>query len=135
MNRFGHMDLRVTDLAAAAPFYEALMTALGYVRTYHGHGWHVYATEDALPGAAYVAVTEAPDHVPNANRVAFWSPDDADVDRIAAIVKAAGARDMEGPAAQPYGPGPYYAVYFTDPCGNRFEVYCRQAPPETYAVS
>lgn len=128
MNRFGHIDLRVPDLAAAAPFYDALATTLGYVRPYHGHGWRAYASEDELPAAAYLAVTESPAHRPNENRIAFWAPDRADVDRVAAAVAAAGARELEGPELQPYGPGPYYAAYFTDPAGNRFEVYFREAP-------
>lgn len=128
MNRFGHVDLRVPDLAAAAAFYDALMPALGYTATYHSPEWRGYATTDALPAAAYLAVTEAKDHVPNANRLAFWAADDAEVDRLAAIARAAGARDFEAPEMMPYGPTPYYAAYFADPGGNRLEIYCRQPP-------
>lgn len=128
MNRFGHLDLRVRDLTGAMPFYEALTHALGYTRPYHGPAWKAWANEEPLPHAAYIALTEAPDHLPNANRVAFWSPDRADVDRVFAAVAAAGATETDGPAEQPYGPGPYYAAYFSDPSGNRFEVYHRTMP-------
>jgi catechol 2,3-dioxygenase-like lactoylglutathione lyase family enzyme len=50
--------------------------------------------------------------------------DDADVDRVAAVARDAGALELSGPKEMPYGPG-YYAVYFADPCGNRYEVYHR----------
>ena len=40
------------------------------------------------------------------------------------MVRKAGAVDVSGPMEMPYGPG-YYAVFFDDPSGNRFEVYHR----------
>lgn len=123
---FGHLDLRVTDMARAMPFYEGLLPALGFTQTYHSPQWKAWATTDALPSAAYIAVTEDPSHQANANRVAFWAADRESVDRLAAVARDAGAHNLEGPEVMPYGPD-YYAVYFEDPCGNRFEVYCRRA--------
>jgi catechol 2,3-dioxygenase-like lactoylglutathione lyase family enzyme len=127
MNPFGHMDVRVSDLAAAEPFYDALLPALGYTERYHGETWRVWATTDPLPGTAYFGVTESPGHVPNENRIAFWVATPADVERVAEVVGGAGALEMSGPKEMPYGPG-YYAVFFADPSGNRLEVYVR--PPE-----
>lgn len=123
-NPFGHLDLRVSSMSDALPFYEALLPALGFTERYHGAEWKVFATEDALPAAAYFGIVESADHIPNANRIAFWAADAAEVDRIAAVVEAAGGREMSGPKRMPYGPD-YYAVYFCDPSGNRFEVYHR----------
>jgi catechol 2,3-dioxygenase-like lactoylglutathione lyase family enzyme len=123
---FGHLDLRVTDMARAMPFYEGLLPALGFTQTYHSPAWKGWGTTDALPGAAYVAVTEDPAHRANANRVAFWAADRETVDRLAAVARQSGAQHVEGPEVMPYGPD-YSAVYFEDPCGNRFEVYCRRA--------
>ena len=127
MNPFGHMDLRVSDLAAAEPFYEALLPALGYTERYHGGAWRVWSTTDPLPGTAYFAVTENREHVPNENRIAFWVGTAEEVERVAAVAREAGAVELSGPKEMPYGPG-YYAVYFADPSGNRFEVYVR--PPD-----
>ena len=110
----------------ALPFYEALLPALGFSERYHGPEWKVFATDDALPAAAYFGITESADHAPNENRVAFWAADAAEVDRIAAVVKSAGGLEIGGPKRMPYGPD-YYAVYFSDPCGNPFEVYHRLA--------
>jgi catechol 2,3-dioxygenase-like lactoylglutathione lyase family enzyme len=124
MNPFGHMDVRVRDLAAAEVFYEALLPALGFGERYHGERWKVWATTEPLPATAYFGVTESAEHAPNENRIAFWVSDDADVDRVAAVARDAGALELSGPKEMPYGPG-YYAVYFADPCGNRYEVYHR----------
>ena len=58
MNPFGHIDLRVPDLKAILPFYEKLLPALGFSRTFHSEQWKVFAAEGELPGAAYFAITE-----------------------------------------------------------------------------
>jgi catechol 2,3-dioxygenase-like lactoylglutathione lyase family enzyme len=125
-NPFGHIDLRVASMAEALPFYETLLPALGFTQRYDSPEWKVFATTEPPPSSAYVGITERAGHAPNETRIAFWAPDAAEVDRLASVVAAAGARDVSGPRAMPYGPG-YYAVYFTDPGGNRFEVYHR--PP------
>jgi catechol 2,3-dioxygenase-like lactoylglutathione lyase family enzyme len=64
--------------------------------------------------------------VPNESRIAFRVENDREVDRIADVVRAAGATELSGPKPMPYGPG-YYAVFFADPSGNRLEVYVRPA--------
>jgi len=125
-NPFGHIDLRVASMADALPFFDTLLPALGFTQRYHSPEWKVFATTDPPPGTAYIGITERAGHAPNENRIAFWASDAAAVDRLAEVVVAAGARDVSGPRPMPYGPG-YYAVYFTDPSGNRFEIYHR--PP------
>jgi catechol 2,3-dioxygenase-like lactoylglutathione lyase family enzyme len=126
-NPFGHIDLRVPSLADALPFYEALLPPLGFTARYDGGGWCVFGTTGALPAAAYFGVTESTAHTPNENRIAFWAADRLEVERVTDAVAAAGAKDVSGPKDMPYGPG-YYASYFTDPAGNRFEVYHRPPP-------
>ena len=127
MSPFGHMDVRVRDLADAESFYEALLPALGFTERYHGGLWKVWATADPLPGTAYFWITESASHTANENRIAFWVARDGDVDRIAAVARDAGAVELSGPKPMSYGPG-YYAVYFADPSGNRYEVYHRPEP-------
>ncbi|MDQ2807502.1 MAG: VOC family protein [Chloroflexota bacterium] len=124
MNPFGHIDLRVPDLAAALLFYEQLLPALGFTRSFHSADWCVFAGAGDLPGAAYFAVTEDRTHQPNANLIGFWAADRATMDRLAALVTAAGGTISAGPQAFPISPT-YYAVYFTDPCGNRYEITYR----------
>jgi catechol 2,3-dioxygenase-like lactoylglutathione lyase family enzyme len=127
MSGFGHIDLRVTDIAAAFSFYDQLLPALGFTEGYHGDKWKVWATTEALPSTAYFGITEERGHVANSNRIAFWVSSEAEVDRVTEIARDAKAVDVSGPKQMPYGPG-YYASFFTDPSGNRLEVYVR--PPE-----
>ena len=124
MNPFGHIDLRVRDLAVAEDFYETLLPALGFTQRYHGERWRVWATTDALPFTAYFGITESAEQVSNENRIAFAVGSREDVEHVAEVAWAAGALERSGPKEMPYGPG-YYAIFFADPSGNRLEVYFR----------
>jgi predicted enzyme related to lactoylglutathione lyase len=115
---FDHIDLRVPRLREVADFYEALLPALGFSRRVDVEGWLEFEATDAAV-TEFFGITESPGHVPNENRIAFWAESQADVDRIAKVAAASGARKMEGP--MDYQPC-YYAVFFEDPCGNRLEV-------------
>ena len=123
MNPFGHIDLRVSDIDAVLAFYDALLPALGFTERHHGDAWKVWATTEPPPSTAYFAVTEEPGHAPNDNRIAFWVESSAEVDRVAQVARQTGA-ELSGPKPMPYGAG-YYAAFFTDPSGNRLEVYVR----------
>ncbi len=125
-NPFGHVDLRVRDVEEALAFYEAWLPALGFTEPYQGAEWKVFATTGELPATAYFAFVESREHAPNENRIAFRASGRAEVDRVAALVAEAGATELSGPKEMPYGPD-YYAVFFADPSGNRFEVYHRLA--------
>jgi len=116
--RYDHVDLRVRSLAEARAFYRALLPALGFAREDSNERW----LEFESPGEGvtdYFAVTELASHQPNASRIAFWAESVAEVDRLAAVAVQAGARNVEGPA---YEAPWYYAVFFEDPSGNRFEI-------------
>jgi predicted enzyme related to lactoylglutathione lyase len=120
--RFDHIDLRVPRLADVVAFYEALLPALGFTRRIEVEGWLQFeAADDAV--SEFFGVTESPTHVPNENRVAFWAENAACVDRVSKVAARAGARNIEGPMDYESG---YYAVFFEDPCGNRFEVCHRR---------
>lgn len=84
----------------------------------------MWATTEELPATAYFGITQSAGHAANENRIAFWVGSRADVERVAEVARAAGAAELSGPKEMPYGPG-YYAVYFADLSGNRFEVYYR----------
>ncbi|MCW1920961.1 VOC family protein [Luteolibacter arcticus] len=116
--RYDHVDLRVRSLAVARPFYLSLLPALGFTRDDSNEKWLEFESEDG--GVAdYFAVTESHDHVPGQNRIAFWAASPAVVDRLAEIVIKSGGNNVEGPGYEaPY----YYAVFFEDPDGNRFEI-------------
>ncbi len=124
MNPFSHIDLRVTDLEKTLPFYEKFLPELGFTRTFHNVDWKVFATEGDLPSAAYFAITEDPAHVPNGNLVGFWVESREEVDRLSRLIEKFGGKINIGPQPFPISPT-YYAVYFEDPCGNRYEIVHR----------
>lgn len=120
---FDHIDLRVRDLRQVTPFYEALLPTLGFTRKIEVEGWLQFeAANESI--TEFFGITESPGHVANENRIAFWAESEDDVNRLAEVVRRAGALNVEGP--MPYEPG-YYAVFFEDPCGNRLEI-CHRFP-------
>ncbi|WAC21235.1 VOC family protein [Luteolibacter sp. SL250] len=120
---FDHIDLRVPDLAAATPFYSALLPALGFTRKMEIEGWLQYEA-DSAGITEFFGVTESTEHRPNENRIAFRAASVAEITRLAEIAAAAGARNMEGPMHYEQG---YHAVFFEDPFGNRLEI-CHRVP-------
>jgi predicted enzyme related to lactoylglutathione lyase len=122
--RYDHIDLRVPRLAEVTSFYEVLLPALGFTRDVRVEGWLQFEAADG-DITEFFGVTETPGHVANENRIAFWAASTEEVDRLAEIAVRAGARNVEGP--MPYEAG-YYAVFFEDPCGNRFEACHRVTP-------
>jgi predicted enzyme related to lactoylglutathione lyase len=125
---FGHIDLRVRDRAEAHAFYEALLPALGFMTRHADEQWEVWTTREQLPWTQYFGITQSSSHVANENRVAFAVGSREDVERVAGVAMEAGALDLTGPKEMSYAPG-YYAIFFTDPCGNRLEVYFQPEAP------
>ncbi|KZM54653.1 VOC family protein [Aeribacillus sp. FSL K6-1121] len=124
MNRYSHIDLRVNSWEKVRTFYENLLPALGFTRTFHSEKWKVFAAEGELPSVPYFAITEDPNHKPNENLIGFWAHDREEVDRIAELVVRYGGTIDSGPWQFPISPT-YYAVYFQDPCGNKYEMVHR----------
>lgn len=122
MSQFGHIDLRVSNMAGALSFYGRLLPELGFTERWDGETWTEWATTEPPPSEAHFAITEEPGHVANGNRIAFWVSSEAEVDRVTGIARGAGATDVSGPKSMPYSPG-YYASFFADPAGNLLEVY------------
>lgn len=124
-----HIDLRVPNLEAARAFYETLLPALGFTRKVEIPGWLQYEGEATGGGpASFFGVKEAPGHVVNETRIAFWAESQEAVERLTAIAVQAGAQDVEGPLWEEQET--YYASFFADPCGNRLEICHRTAPSE-----
>ena len=127
MRLFDHIDLRVRDLVEAEPFYAKILPALGFPIRIQEKACVSYDSITDHPKPECVNLVEDRDHVPNRTRIAFWRDTREAVDAFAAVLKESGARAIEGPElCTEYSPG-YYAVFFEDPCGNRFEVCCRVA--------
>ena len=125
---FDHIDLRVTDMAAAQKFYGQLLPALGFTDPTGDDAWRGYQFPGDGPEAFFGFELDA-SHRPNETRIAFWAESRAEVDRLAEIVRQAGGLNVDGPAVETdYSPG-YYAVFFDDPSGNKLEICCRDSRP------
>jgi catechol 2,3-dioxygenase-like lactoylglutathione lyase family enzyme len=115
---FDHIDLRVPRLSEATHFYETLLPVLGFSRRVDVEGWLQFETQNGGV-EQFFGVTESAHFAANENRIAFAAQDKAEVDTLARIVTEAGARNVEGPMEYEAG---YYALFFEDPFGNRFEI-------------
>ncbi len=123
MRCLDHIDLRVRNLAEVRTFYEILLPALGFNKKVQIEGWLQYERTEGEISSEFFGVTESPSHIANECRIAFGAPGIAEVNKLAEIVRQAGARNIEGPAFETTG---YYAVFFEDESGNRFEICHRE---------
>ncbi len=122
-NPFSHIDQRVPDLDSGVAFYGALLPEVGFSRYLGGQAFREWTTDGgAGPSQPWFGITENRDHVPNVNRVAFWVESRSEVDRIAQVVREAGAVNVSGPKEMREYTRSYYAVFFEDPWGNPLEV-------------
>ena len=125
MTVFDHVDLRVADVARCRPFYDALLREYGFRGKTQPDGAQLYYRLEDRQVREVIVVSPESDHRPNATRLAFAAATRADVDRIAAVARDAGAQAFEAPhACAEYTPS-YYAAFFEDPDGNRLEIVCR----------
>ena len=123
---FDHIDLRVTNRAAAQKFYAQVLPAIGFRVDKSGVEWGSFEAEGGK-AVDFFGFTEEADHQPNGTRIAFWAESREAVDKVAEIVRKSGGRNIEGPElCCEYSPG-YYAVFFEDPDGNKLEVCFRES--------
>ncbi|HKU81282.1 MAG TPA: hypothetical protein VJP76_03855 [Candidatus Tumulicola sp.] len=117
-----HVDLRARDRAAATNFYESFLSLLGAVQSESAEftTWRIPAADDAGENPDGFGITEDPNHVAGAVRVAFRARSRGVVDAIAALLPSIGARNIEMDDGI-YGEE-VYAVFFEDLSGNRLEV-------------
>jgi len=122
---FDHIDQHVRSLEAAKPFYDAFLKNFGFRKMPSRDEAIVYVRIiDRVVHEAFAVIVDSA-HVPGQSCLGFRAGSPADVDRIAATLEAAGAREIEGPVLCPEYTLDYYAVFFKDPDGNRLEVAYR----------
>ena len=127
---FDHIDLRVHDLAAARSLYDALLPALGLTDIHETDGAiEYYEPRRTDAPTRFVGLNASPGHRGDASRIALTARSAADVDRLASIAAAAGARNVEGPEI-PYSSEQYYAAFFDDASGNKLEICYRRRHQE-----
>jgi predicted lactoylglutathione lyase len=115
-----HIDVHVRDLAAAKVFFGALAPAIGYRMRVDDDDFAGY--EPAAGGCPRVGFLLDEAHRAGSMRLAFGLPTREAVDAAARIAVERGARNVEGPALHPEYGDDYYAAFFEDADGNKYEI-------------
>ena len=124
-----HVSIAVPDLAAARPFYDAIMAALGVDKVYDrpdalGYGLRCNAIEDFHSClAVYAAATATCD---DRRHWCFKASTRAQVRAFHAAGLAHGGRDNGTPGLRPHYHADYYGAFLYDPAGNRVEAVCHR---------
>ena len=133
-----HIEITVKDMAAAVPFYDRLLPLLGFdlknrcSAVIERHEKHVVSYEHPRLGFAITSPRRAfageaiNRRKPGAlHHLAFRAASRAEVDRLHLDIKAIGATIVSPPREYPeYTPAGYYALYFKDPEGIKYEIVC-----------
>jgi glyoxylase I family protein len=124
-----HLRLTVTNIDKAREFYEPFLVFMGYELMQRSDVRLAWTAPGPAGGHQHVIVTMAGEaHAlnqadglrPGLHHFAFAADSRAEVDKLHAIMSAAGA-EIEGPPAEyHYQPG-YYAIYFRDPDDTKLE--------------
>jgi catechol 2,3-dioxygenase-like lactoylglutathione lyase family enzyme len=135
-----HIQITVRDMSVALPFYDKLMPLLGFdlaKRTnavVQSHKFHVVEYIHPQLGFGINSPREpfAEETVhrrkPGAlHHLAFKIESKAEVDRLAAELAQIGANIVDGPGLFPQHGPDYYAVFFKDPDGIKYEIVCSGA--------
>jgi catechol 2,3-dioxygenase-like lactoylglutathione lyase family enzyme len=121
-----HVDLAVRDLDVSVPYYDLVLTHLGYRRTdqYAGDApcW-VHSSRIAFGIALHPARSSAPHdrYAAGLHHLAFHAASREEVDAMCAFLRRNDVQIRDEPAEYDYTPG-YYAVFFADPDGMKLEV-------------
>ena len=121
-----HIDLTVSNLERSGPFYDAVLSFLGYRRGHGGETWIDWDMgEPHCPSS--VAIRLARSDRPHdryscgLHHLAWVADSREDVDGLHKLLVAFGATILDAPADYPnYRPG-YYALFFADPDGLKLE--------------
>ena len=126
-----HLDLNVTDPSVSIPFYDTLLTGLGYQRTELADpdraSWRLIADGGARfeievrPPRGAPASRRHVRNDPGIDHLAFHADSPADVDFVFDLLTESGYVIDEPPRTYDYSPG-YYAIGLDDPDGIRLEV-------------
>jgi len=133
-----HIQITVKDMGIAVPFYDKLMPLLGFdinsrsSAVIEENEFHVveYSHERLAFAITSPRSAFAGDSInrrkPGAlHHLAFKAESRAEVDRLHLELKKIGAEIVSEPREYPeYTPPGYYALFFKDPEGIKYEIVC-----------
>jgi catechol 2,3-dioxygenase-like lactoylglutathione lyase family enzyme len=123
-----YVTIGSNDIARAARFYDAAMTALGLECRHSSEDELAYAApKDTKCRLWVVTPFDGKAANPgNGTMIALHAASRAAVDAFHAAAMANGGKDEGAPGLRAYGPD-FYACYIRDPDGNKLSVVC-EAP-------
>lgn len=133
-----HIEITVRDMGTAVPFYDRFLPLLGFDLKHRSHAFleqhekQVVSYEHPRLGFAITSPLNVfkgetiNRRKPGAlHHLAFKVPSRTDVDRMHLELKAIGATIESPPREYPeYTPPGYYALFFKDPEGIKYEIVC-----------
>ncbi len=127
-----HIALTVSDFERSTAFYDKVFEFIGFKRVevpestqqamktrlkaWVGPGYSI----NIRPSKGAFAHRLHDRNTPGLNHLAFTAENRSDVEKMHELLKEIGATVLNAPAGYPYSPG-YFAVYFSDPDGLKFE--------------
>ena len=135
-----HIEITVKDMRLAVPFYDRLLPLLGFDLKNRSHALierhekHIVSYEHprlsfAITSPRRVFADETINRrKPGAlHHLAFRAKSRAEVDKLHLELKAIEATIVSPPREYPeYIPADYYAFYFKDPEGIKYEIVCNK---------
>jgi catechol 2,3-dioxygenase-like lactoylglutathione lyase family enzyme len=135
-----HIEITVKDMSVAVPFYDKLLPLLGFdvqsrVRAVlEAHEKEVVTYEHPRLGFAITSPRSAFMHERinrrkpgSLHHLAFKATSRAEIDRLHSALKEIGATIVSPPREYPeYTPPGYYALFFKDPEGIKYEIVCTE---------
>jgi catechol 2,3-dioxygenase-like lactoylglutathione lyase family enzyme len=115
-----HVDVHVRELRSAETLFDALSAPLGFRRVPDDAGFIGYEPSDGT--RPRIGFTQNGEASGGTMQLAFGVGDRAHVDAAAEAARKAGAQKIDGPSLNPEYGDNYYAVFFEDGDGNRYEV-------------
>ncbi len=128
LGAMNHLALTLSDLKAAEEsFYTPVLEFLGYAKVEDVEGMTLWFSQTAAAAInLFQATAELKDrpherYAPGLHHFAFWAESRDQVDALHDRLREIGATVLDPPAEYDYTPG-YYAVFFADPDGMKFEL-------------
>ena len=113
-----HIDVHVSDLRRTRPLLDALFGGVRYELRSERDGFVSYWKGGVRPSIGFLEG----ESFAGSTQLAVGVESRAAVDAVARFVASAGACNVEGPALCPEYGDEYYALFFEDVDGNRYEV-------------
>lgn len=137
-----HIQITVRNMDVAVPFYDKFLTLLGFdlrrraSAVIEAHEFHVVEYSHprlsfaiTSPRSAFSGDTVHRRRPGALHHLAFKAESRAEVDRLHLELKQIGATIVSEPREYPeYTPEYYYAFFFKDPEGIKYEIVCTKPP-------